>query len=205
MIPKTTLGVKVTEEIYEQPRVFISGYQPLTASEWEGIMPRALWTLIDNETGGELWMGGTDDEQDIRYHRFAGKAARWVSDITVKDFDAVATLYAVASPVDWFVVERRWGVPDADIYAWNDAMYYELGDMVRDMSNRILDGQRVLIRCQAGINRSGLVTALILMRQGLTAAEAIEKIRSRRSKVCLANSSFVEFLSSEKAQEIIAM
>jgi len=56
------------------------------------------------------------------------------------------------------------------------------------------NGDRLLVRCQAGINRSSLVNALILMREGMKAEEAIALIRSKRSSFCLSNEHFVEYL-----------
>jgi protein-tyrosine phosphatase len=50
------------------------------------------------------------------------------------------------------------------------------------------------VRCQAGINRSGLVVALILMREGMSTEDAIALIRKRRSKYALDNAHFVEYL-----------
>ena len=41
-------------------------------------------------------------------------------------------------------------------------------------------GAVVYVHCQAGMNRSALVTARVLMEQGLTAEEAIQAVRDRR-------------------------
>ena len=56
------------------------------------------------------------------------------------------------------------------------------------------DGKKVLIRCQAGINRSSFVMAFVLMREGYTAEEAISLMREKRSSWVLMNKSFEEFL-----------
>ncbi len=53
-----------------------------------------------------------------------------------------------------------------------------------------LDRGPVLVHCQAGLNRSGLITALALMHLGRTADEAIRLLRDRRSPVVLCNRSF---------------
>ena len=64
---------------------------------------------------------------------------------------------------------------------------------------RWASGQQVLIRCQAGLNRSGLLTALVLMLAGLDAADAIDLIRAKRSEIALFNDDFVDWLLTEAA------
>ena len=52
---------------------------------------------------------------------------------------------------------------------------------VADLIVRCLgSGASVYLHCQAGMNRSVLVGALVLMHQGMTAEEAIERVRERR-------------------------
>jgi protein-tyrosine phosphatase len=50
---------------------------------------------------------------------------------------------------------------------------------------------RMRSRCQAGVNRSGLVMALTLMRHGLSATDAISVIRERCGPAALSNRHFV--------------
>ena len=54
----------------------------------------------------------------------------------------------------------------------------------------------VLVHCQAGLNRSNLVTARALMLEGMTADDAIALLRYKRSSASLCNPSFVEYLRS---------
>jgi protein-tyrosine phosphatase len=56
-----------------------------------------------------------------------------------------------------------------------------------------------LVRCQAGLNRSGLVTALILMSTGLDAETAIREIRKNRAEIALFNNEYVTWLMTEGA------
>jgi len=53
-----------------------------------------------------------------------------------------------------------------------------------------------LVHCQAGLNRSGLIVCLALMKDGMNAADAISLLRSQRSEVCLSNGTFEKFLLS---------
>lgn len=55
-------------------------------------------------------------------------------------------------------------------------------------------GKQVLIRCRAGINRSGLVMGLALLRLGYTPDEALFMMRRARSPYVMFNDSFVAFL-----------
>ena len=55
----------------------------------------------------------------------------------------------------------------------------------------------VLINCQAGLNRSGLVTALALMVDGASAGDAIDHLRACRHPMVLCNSTFEAWLRLE--------
>ena len=55
-------------------------------------------------------------------------------------------------------------------------------------------GKKGLITCFAGLNRSGLMTGIILKKMGLSGKEAVRVIREMRSSRCLSNKSFEEFL-----------
>jgi protein-tyrosine phosphatase len=76
--------------------------------------------------------------------------------------------------------------------------------LARYAHQRWSEGARVLIRCQAGVNRSGLVMALTLMHHGHSAAEAIALIRSRRSPAVLSNRHFVRWLLTEAPAHVPA-
>ncbi|MEI7541519.1 MAG: dual specificity protein phosphatase family protein, partial [Actinomycetes bacterium] len=111
-------------------------------------------------------------------------------------FDAIVTMYAWAQPADWQIQEFRNGVPDAAI------SHIDLGRLKQAVEfgfNRWMAGDRVLVRCQAGLNRSGLVTALILMSTGLDAETAIKEIRKNRAQIALFNEEYVAWLKTEGA------
>ena len=147
-----------------------------------------------SEIAPNLFMGGTDDADVIHYA--ASNRRR-----TDMPFDAIVTMYAWAQPADWQVQEFRYGVPDAAISHIDLA---RLKQAVEFGYNRWLAGDRVLIRCQAGLNRSGLVTALILMSSGLDAESAIDEIRKNRAEIALFNNEYVTWLKAEGAAFIAA-
>ena|ERR1700688_1921617 len=51
-----------------------------------------------------------------------------------------------------------------------------------------------LVHCQAGLNRSGLVTALALILEGMEPADAIAKLRQSRCNAVLCNKAFERWL-----------
>ncbi len=55
-------------------------------------------------------------------------------------------------------------------------------------------GRRVLVRCSGGLNRSGLVVALALVRLGWSSDEAVTLVRAARGPWALTNPGFVSYL-----------
>ena len=140
----------------------------------------------------KLFMGGSpfgsriDDPE--RIYRIQG------FEVDKRPFDAVITLFPKAYPVGYGVEEIRFGFPD-DLAV----------GVVKDYEDKILElaswghsrwqsGSRLLVRCAAGENRSGLITLLILQKQGYQTDEAVELIRSKRLKGApLHNPHFIDF------------
>jgi protein-tyrosine phosphatase len=139
-----------------------------------------------------LWMGGTGDDSVLTSFQVQ-------PEITNLHFDTVVTLYASALPVDWYVKELRLGFFDHDKV---DIDAHDLDQVVQSAHADWQAGKRVLIRCQAGWNRSGLVTALVLMREGYRSFEAIELIRQMRSESALCNRSFEQFLRDKDTSDV---
>jgi protein-tyrosine phosphatase len=135
-----------------------------------------------------LFQGGTDDLDVIHLAQTNNRPR------TDLPFDAIVTMYAWARPADWNVQEFRYGVPDAAI---TDIDLHRLRQAVEFGYDRWKQGDRVLVRCQAGLNRSGLVLALILIKDGLTPTEAIARIRDNRGEDALFNRDFHKWLLTE--------
>ena len=133
-----------------------------------------------------LWQGGTHDFDTLEFPK---EYPIWKSE---RDFDSVATLYAIAHPVGWGVAERRYGFPDS---ALSEKDIPEILSLSEWIYREWKSGKKVLVRCQAGLNRSGILTALVLMRDGYSAKEAIDLIRKRRSPHALCNIHFVDYLN----------
>jgi hypothetical protein len=62
------------------------------------------------------------------------------------------------------------------------------------VSDAVSRGGTVLVRCQAGLNRSGLLAGLAMVRLGYPAETALSLIREKRSPWALCNSDFESFL-----------
>ncbi len=61
----------------------------------------------------------------------------------------------------------------------------------------------VLVHCQAGFNRSSLVTATALMQEGLSAEEAISLLREKRSPACLCNPAFEAWVRAQQPPDLV--
>jgi hypothetical protein len=133
-----------------------------------------------------LFMGGTDDEDVINI------PARIYNRRNELPFDAIVTMYESARPAFGGVQEFRYGIPDASIV---EIDLGRLRDAVEFAHARWKAGDRVLIRCQAGLNRSGLVTALLLIKEGHAPQEAIDLIRTKRDRDALCNMDFADWLA----------
>ena len=105
-------------------------------------------------------------------------------------FDAVFTLFGDAdAPRDPRVAHKIWHIPDADCPSDADLLI-----AARWVLEKWTTGDKVLVRCFAGLNRSGLVVARTLILAGASPDEAISLIRSKRSPHALCNSEFEQHL-----------
>jgi hypothetical protein len=177
------LGRSPTWGSQQEATIMSSNLQVPYADErgrWPGYAP--------DEILPGLFQGGTDDDAVIGYpvtrEHYAWNPA----------FDVVVTLYADAQPAPWGVEELRFGFRDAELLPGVASTVLRLAVAAHA---RWRSGDRVLIRCQAGVNRSGLVTALVLMLDGYSAHEAIALLRARRAPAVLSNRDFVRWLVSE--------
>ena len=135
-----------------------------------------------------LFQGGTDDLDVIHLAQTNNRPR------TDLPFDAIVTMYAWARPADWNIQEFRYGVPDGQMA---EIDLNRLRQAVEFGYQRWKAGDRVLVRCQAGLNRSGLVLALILIKDGKTPQEAINCIREGRGPDALFNENFFSWLMNE--------
>ena len=121
--------------------------------------------IIDN-----LWLGGNPvDVKEFRYLVVVNHAPRYhIPNGTM----------AVVYPFD----DGDW-LPDLE-------KLHELADTV----NRFVDKGPTLVHCSAGLNRSGLVTALALIKRGMQPVDAIALLRAKRGSDVLYNKTFSDWL-----------
>lgn len=104
------------------------------------------------------------------------------------DFDLVVSLYP------WEKYALGPNTERVEIRAYDGA---DLPDFY-DIAGRIVDeyrqGKKILIHCQAGLNRSGLLAAMVLMRLDYSGSEAIALLRSTRSEMVLCNETFENYI-----------
>ena len=137
-----------------------------------------------NEVAPGLWVGGHDYALD---HRVLPAVVR-------DEFDVVVSLFArEGHGPDEGVEHHHYRMPDAQLEAEDVEDISRLAGLVAD---RLEEGRTVLVRCQAGLNRSSLVAALALVHRGWRPQEAIDAIRGARSQNCLFNRSFVAHILS---------
>ncbi|PZH06438.1 protein phosphatase [Streptomyces sp. NTH33] len=143
---------------------------PAPDSPWSEIVPG-------------LWMGG---------HEFRERAGRLELAVVRDEFDLVQTLLRLPGHgPDPGVEHHVWPIPDGPLDGTQLAGVMRLAQAACDALEQ---GRRVLVRCYSGYNRSGLVVAHALIRQGRSADEAIRLIRARRSPWALHNELFVAYL-----------
>lgn len=143
-------------------------------------------TGLYSEISRNLFLGGTDDADTVLNTKRNRNPF-----ITKKDFDTVITAYAWANPCDWGVKEIRTTFYDGDMSDINWADLYQAVDIAYvDWQN----GLRVLLRCQMGANRSGLLMTLLLRKHGYTSNDAIALLREKRSTWVLCNPEFEKWL-----------
>ncbi len=67
------------------------------------------------------------------------------------------------------------------------------------MARLIAEGNKVLVHCRSGHNRSGLICARTLIEQGMSSQEAVDSVRAKRGDGhALDNQKFVEWLLEEE-------
>lgn len=168
--------------------------------------PRPWDLIVQDPRGGPfggLWLGGIH----CQFGGVAtgpGMAGTYKSDMgncfPADHFDVVLSMLTAPPAYDPHpeADHHVYRIADADLDPEHHTHIDYLADKV---ATDVRNGKRVLVRCQAGLNRSSLIVGLVLMREyGLSADEAIVWIRENRSPYALFNESFVAYLREVEAR-----
>jgi len=159
--------------------------------------PESLW----NEILPGLFQGGTEEADELGgflssapHGLKAWQAEEYIAEtrIRAQDFDTVITAFAHSNPCGIGVKELRYAFMDGNMSDFKPEQ--DLVWLVREAHTDWRAGKKVLIRCQAGINRSGLIMALVLIKEGYSPEDAIKLIREKRCESALTNEKFANWL-----------
>ena len=122
---------------------------------------------------GNLWMGGCIGGARLP-----------------DDFGFVLSLY----PWEQYELGPDTERIEVRLYDSADVPDVDLLDQLAKRVNFESAARKTLVHCQAGLNRSGLITALALTQTGHTPAEAVGLLRQQRSPLVLCNHAFEAWL-----------
>lgn len=77
----------------------------------------------------------------------------------------------------------------------------EIRLLAAEIASALREGAEVLVHCDAGLNRSGVVVGRTLLELGVPVEEAISSIRAARGSSALCNHWFVRWLEAEAEAE----
>jgi hypothetical protein len=174
--------------------IYIAGLGQLTFEEWAELEPATPLSVIPVEGRPAFYVGETPHQEDTYLDPSAGSR---VSEIyTTDSIDVRINLYGFSSPSAPGVFEYRYLINDAGLT--NEDAQRLLNFLPDAYEAWAINGYRVAVNCQAGLNRSSLFAAMMLITDGFSPERAIQLIRDNRSSLCLVNQDFVDFLMSNE-------
>lgn len=158
----------------------ITGFVP--HAEARGMDPNLDVPLISH-VEGEFWQGG---------------CPTYTSVVLPEGFDFVLSLYPWGA--QYILPEGC----EREVVTAYDSIGQDpefATGLAADLSERLDAGQTVLVHCQAGLNRSGLLAARTLILRGDNPTDAVNLLRKQRSPIVLCNETFENWLYSLRAGE----
>jgi protein-tyrosine phosphatase len=147
---------------------------PLADQEFNEILPR-------------LFLGGTPPTRDFQVNSSPASSA-------FDGIDLVCTFHKYSTPVIGETIELRYFFEDDWNYGLKAESFAKIDEIASYAHTQWQAGKSVLLRCQGGRNRSGLVMGVVLLHAGYSADDAIALMRERRDESVLFNEHFVAAL-----------
>lgn len=164
----------MTETAFDQRADFTSHHIEGIAHQGNTPFSCPLITQVE----GNLWQGGCIEGVSL-----AGKFQHVISLYPWERFD----------PGNLLLSETRVQLYDSGAIPDRDQLY-----ALARWINLCRAKGATLVHCQAGLNRSALLTGLALVLGGMMPAEAIALLRERRSPAVLCNSAFEKWLLAQR-------
>lgn len=136
-----------------------------------------------------LYMGGHLWKEDGRY-----RDGRYSSISGDPSWDYVVSAHIERHEQTYPQCDMRLVIFDDTENGLDEQTWVRISSAVDEVVSRWKQNQKILVRCQAGYNRSGMLMSLVLMRLGYTADGAIDLIRQRRGKDVLVNQAFERYV-----------
>jgi hypothetical protein len=160
-----------------------------------------VWAALANEAWSEiipgLWVGGHDY---VPYPTRQGEGALETA-YPGGQFDVVVSAYQRDGCAPDFGVEHHEVIfPDAQLDSDTERTARELASVA---AQRVREGHKVLVRCQAGLNRSSLIAGIALVNLGYEGRDAVQLIRSKRSPWALCNEDYADYIRSLNTQQVV--
>lgn len=175
-------------------KIHIAGLGQLTFEEWAELEPATPLSVIPVEGRPAFYVGETPQSEDTYLDPSAGSSFSEI--YTTDSIDVRINLYGFSSPSAPGVFEYRYLINDAGLT--NEDAQRLLNFLPDAYEAWAINGYRVAVNCQAGLNRSSLFAAMMLITDGFSPERAIQLIRDNRSSLCLVNQDFVDFLMSNE-------
>lgn len=136
---------------------------------------------MDEIIKGGLWQGGRGDVQE------AVQVVDRIVDLTQHRHGPSVEIPADVRRVEFPM--RDGPLPDDDTLA-------EIDELVQSLAKLIRGDESVFVQCASGINRSGLVAALLVRElEDITGEQAIELLEERTSGEILRNQRFRDYVA----------
>jgi protein-tyrosine phosphatase len=152
----------------------IQEFEQVYLSRFEGEHPDFPLTSV-TDLGNGLWIGGTTE------------GTRFFDNVILESFDHIYNLY---------IPEDKTNITNF-CFEDSDMSHVDLDQLLKvinSIENRLINKEKVLVRCQVGLNRSALVCSLVLIKMGLSPKNSIDLIRNKRSKLVLYNKTYERWI-----------